>query len=317
MDTTHRMRLDRLFVGEEEVGERVDRFLARRLGISRAFAQHLLRSGSVSVDGKRADPARRLRPGEEVEVRWAGPGLLPTPFPLPILYEDEALVVVNKPRGLPVHPTGVETRPTVVTALLARGPLAGGPPDRPGVVHRLDAEVTGVLVLARTEEAHRSLVQQFKERKVLKEYLAVVEGEVGVEEGEIRGRIGRDPHRPWRMRVQEAGKEAVTQFVVLARKPGRTLLLVRPHTGRTHQIRLHLGAIGHPVVGDERYGRGDGPLLLHAWRLGFFHPSEGDWREFQAPPPEEFSLWLVELGNRWPPRTEPPPPPNTPRALSE
>ncbi len=311
----HGSRLDRLFVSEGEAGDRVDRFLARRLGISRARAQRLLREGAATVNGARVEPHARLKPGEEVVVQWGGPGLRPIPFPLPILYEDEAIVVVNKPRGLPVHPVGPAESPTVVSALLARGPLAGGAPERPGVVHRLDAAVTGVLVLARTEEAHRKLVQQFRERTVLKEYLAVVEGEVEADEGEIRGRIGRDPHAPWRMDVRTLGKEARTEFSVLVRRAGRSLLLVRPHTGRTHQIRLHLRAIGHPVLGDPLYGRGGGPLLLHAFRLGFCHPSAGDWREFRAPPPREFAAWLAGLDSKDLLQIGPQSPPNTPTPL--
>ncbi|MBC7222004.1 RluA family pseudouridine synthase [Candidatus Bipolaricaulota bacterium] len=312
MDATQGLRIDRFFVEEEEAGERVDRFLARKLGISRGLAQRLLREGAALVGGGWAEPARKLRPGEEVVVRWTGPGLVPTPFPIPIIYEDAAIVVVNKPRGLPVHPAGSAQRPTVVGALLARGPLAGGPGDRPGVVHRLDAAVTGAMVLARTEGAYHALVQQFKERKVLKEYLAVVEGEIEVEEGVIKGRIGRDPHEPWRMDVREFGKEAVTEFSVLLRKEGKSLVLVRPLTGRTHQIRLHLGAIGHPVVGDPLYGRSAGPLLLHALRLGFVHPSAGDWREFQAPPPPEFDAWLAGLDSKHLPKTGRQPLPNRP-----
>lgn len=309
------LRIERFFVGEEERGERVDRVLARRLGISRALAQKLLREGAVQVGGGPAGSSRRVRPGEEIVVCWRGPGLVPTPFPIPILYEDEAIVVVNKPRGIAVHPAGPTETPTVVTALLARGPLAGGGPERPGVVHRLDSQATGALVLARTPAAYHSLVRQFKERKVLKEYLAVAEGEIDVAEGLIKGRVGRDPHEPWRMGVQPGGKEAQTGFSVLARREGKSLLLVRPLTGRTHQIRLHLQAIGHPVVGDPVYGRSPGPLLLHALRLGFFHPSAGDWREFQAPPPPEFSPWLAELnstrlpqtGRQWPPSKPKPP----------
>ena len=317
MDITQGLRIDRLSVGEEAAGERADRFLAQKLGVSRAFAKRLLLEGAVEVGGKPVEPSYRLKAGEEILVRWHGPGLLPTPYPIPILYEDESVVVVNKPRGMAVHPAGPTAKPTVVTALLAQGPLAGGSPERPGVVHRLDAQATGALVLARTEEAYRSLVQQFKERKVLKEYLAVVEGEVDVDEGLIRGRVGRDPHEPWRMGVQRIGKEAQTEFRVLVRQEGKTLLLVRPITGRTHQIRLHLGAIGHPVVGDPLYGRSPGPLLLHALRLGFFHPKDGSWREFLAPPPPEFSPWLAELDSKGLLRIEQQPPPNRPRPPEE
>lgn len=287
-------------MGEEEAGERLDRVLARHLGISRAQARALIQTGQARVGGRTAEPDARVPAGAEIEVRWEGPGLKPTPFPLPILYEDEAVVVVDKPRGLPVHPVGRIRGPTVVTALLARGSLAGGDPHRPGVVHRLDAPVTGALVLARTPEAYASLVQQFKERRVKKEYLAVVEGEVEVEEGAIEGRVGRDPHEPWRMGIRVEGKEARTEFTVLRRAQGRSLLLVRPVTGRTHQIRLHLGAIGHPVVGDPFYGKGAGPLLLHAWRLGFSHPTDGVWREFEAPPPPEFAFWLEGGGSTGP-----------------
>ncbi len=297
MRTENESRCDRFFVGEEEAGDRLDRVLARRLGFSRSHARALILAGQVRLDRGRAQPDTRVEAGTLVEVRWAGPGLKPTPFPIPILHEDEDVVVVNKPRGMPVHPAGRIQGPTVVTALLAHGPLAGGDPQRPGVVHRLDAPVTGALVLARTPEAYASLVQQFKERRVKKEYLAVVEGEVDVDAGAVEGRVGRDPHEPWRMGLQAGGKEARTEFTVLTRAQGRSLLLVRPITGRTHQIRLHLGAIGHPVVGDPFYGKGSGPLLLHAWRLGFFHPRDGGWREFEAPPPPEFSVWLEGQGS--------------------
>lgn len=297
MGTPNRSRLERLIVAEEEAGLRVDRFLASRLGISRGWAQRLLKSGEVQVAGGVTESSRRLRPGEEVVVSWPGPEILPTPFPISILYEDEHLVVVNKPRGMPVHPLGHEERPTVVSCLLARGPLAGGDPKRPGVVHRLDAATTGALVLARTASAHRSLVAQFKARRVLKEYLAVVEGEIEVDEGVIEGRVGRAPHEPWRMEVRHEGKEARTEFAVLRREGGRSFLLVRPVTGRTHQIRLHLGAIGHAVVGDPLYGKGEGPLLLHSWKLGFIHPESGEWQEFLAPPPPEFSAWIGDIDN--------------------
>jgi 23S rRNA pseudouridine1911/1915/1917 synthase len=233
-----------------------------------------------------------MRSGETIEVTWAGPGITPTPAAIPILREDDDLVVVNKPRGLPVHPVGHRPERTVVSILLARGPLAPAAPGRPGVVHRLDAATTGALVVAKTELALRGLMDQFRARTVQKEYLAVVDGEMEAAEGAIEGRVGRDASRPWRMRVGGA-KDAGTEFSVLRQDPGQALLVVRPRTGRTHQIRVHLAAIGHPVAGDPLYGRGQGPLLLHAWRLGFRHPASGAWVECEAPPPPEFAPWLA------------------------
>ncbi|MFH1609375.1 MAG: RluA family pseudouridine synthase [Candidatus Bipolaricaulota bacterium] len=299
MDTKSGVRVDRILVGEGEAGERLDRLLAHRLSIPRSQAQSLLAQGSVRVGGTTPSPGRRMKPGEAIEVTWSGPGIAPTPFPIVILYEDDALVVVDKPRGLPVHPVGHRPEMTVVSALLARGPLAPGAPGRPGVVHRLDAATTGALVLAKTPAALHGLMEQFHNRDVKKEYLAVVDGEVEVAEGTIEGRVGRDASRPWRMRVG-GSKDAHTEFSVLERGRGQTLLVVRPHTGRTHQVRVHLAAIGHPVVGDPLYGRGQGPLLLHAWRLGFRHPTSGEWVECEAGPPPEFGPWLGERGSTRP-----------------
>jgi len=306
-------RVDRIPVGGEDDGQRVDRVVARRLGIPRSLAQHLLGQGRVRIGGQRAAQDRRVRAGEEIEVTWEGPGIVPTPLPIPILYEDDEVVVVNKPRGLKVHPVGAAPEVTVVSALLARGPLAPGAPGRPGVVHRLDAATTGALVLAKTPDALRSLSDQFREREVRKEYLALVEGEVEVLEGTIEGRLGRDAAHPGRMRIGGT-KDARTEFSVLARRGGRSLLLVRPQTGRTHQIRVHLAAIGHPVVGDGVYGREKGVLLLHSWRLGFRHPSRGGWVECEAEPPPELAPWLGERGSTKQPGTAPPPPPRTPKS---
>lgn len=285
------MRLDHVLVEEKEEGERLDRLLSCRLAIPRAQAQSLLACGAVRIGGMVPSRSRRVKGGETVEVRWVGPGIVPTPAPIPILHEDDALVVVNKPRGVPVHPVGHTPQVTVVSILLARGPLAPSTPGRPGVVHRLDAATTGALVLAKSSEALHGLMEQFRHRQVQKEYLALVHGVVDVAEGVIEGRVGRDAARPWRMRIG-GSKDAHTEFSVWIREEGRTLLLVRPHTGRTHQIRVHLSTIGHPVVGDSLYGGGEGSLLLHAWRLGFRHPSSGAWVECEAEPPPEFASSL-------------------------
>ncbi|MCX7750650.1 MAG: RluA family pseudouridine synthase [Candidatus Bipolaricaulota bacterium] len=294
--TTNGTRLERIAVGAEEAGERVDRLLARRLGIPRALAQRLLAEGAVRIGAEVPPRSRRVRAGEEIVVEWAGPGIVPTPLPIPILYEDEDLVVVNKPRGLKVHPVGSAPEATVVSALLARGPLAPGEPGRPGVVHRLDAATTGALVLAKTPRARDSLLGQFRRREVKKEYLALVQGDLDVAEGAIEGSLGRDRRHPWRVAVG-GRKDAATEFTVLARGEGRSLLLVRPRTGRTHQIRVHLSAIGHPVVGDPLYGGGPGVLHLHAWRLGLRHPATGAWAEWEAEPPPEFAPWLGGQGS--------------------
>ncbi|MGY4707771.1 RluA family pseudouridine synthase [Candidatus Bipolaricaulota sp. J31] len=277
-------------------GERLDRWLAAKLGLPRARVQRLIREGLVTVGGRPASPSYRPREGEIVRVMMPAEPLPRKVAKIPILYEDEDIVVINKPAGVAVHSgVGREGEPTVVSSLLARGvPLAGGGGDRVGVVHRLDADTSGVMVLTKTEEAYRSLIDQFQRREVEKEYLALVEGEVEPDQGVIEGPIGRDPCRPRWMRIVEGGKEAITEFEVLRRGNGRTLLLVRPKTGRTHQIRVHLSSIGHPVVGDPLYGRGEGKLMLHSWRIAFRHPRTGERVRFSAPPPSEFRPWLGE-----------------------
>jgi len=285
------------------VGRRLDAFLARASGLSRARVQGLIERGAVLVDGHPRKPRHALRIGERVTLAVPPPeplALTPEAIPLDILYEDEDLLVLNKPAGLVVHPGAGRTTGTLVHALLAHCrelPGIGGV-ERPGIVHRLDRETSGVMVAAKSEAAHASLSAQFKARVVRKRYLALVRGTVGHETGRIEAAIGRRERDRKRMGVRaRGGREARTDYRVLRRRADMTLIEASLETGRTHQIRVHFAHIGHPVVGDTVYGgRGSrrlaasdapraGRQMLHAWRLGFHHPRTGVWVEFTAPVP--------------------------------
>ncbi len=298
MVTKDSNRNEQLTVVPEEEGCRVDRLIATKLEISRSHAQQLITNGQVFLDGATPQPSRRVLAGQTVEINWDGGAIQPTPLPVRILHEDADLIAVDKPSGMPVHPANAtDTRATLVSTLLAFTTLAGGPALRPGVVHRLDAPTSGVIVLARTEEAHAGLAAQFRARTAEKVYLAVVEGLLDAEKGTVEGRIGRDPRRPWRMAVSSAGRSARTDIRVLSRKEGKTLLEVRPWTGRTHQIRVHLAAIGHPVQGDHVYGHRGDRLMLHALRLAVTHPRTEARLQLEAFPPEPFAPWLGHTSN--------------------
>jgi 23S rRNA pseudouridine1911/1915/1917 synthase len=244
--------------------------------------------------GRRAvlQPSYRVRLGEK--VAWdvfRAPHLTPASgVSIEVLYEDDSLVCINKPRGLVVHPGAGTLAPTLVEALLAGRQLPpSDDPVRPGIVHRLDKETTGVIVVAKTPEALASLKEQFSERTVDKRYLAEVSGIIAEAEGWIEAPIARDPSYPRRMSVQPRGREAQTAFRVLVRLEETTLVLVHPRTGRTHQIRVHFKYIGHPVMGDSIYGGPASPQLqLHAWRLEITHPRTGERIRFEAPPPAQF-----------------------------
>ncbi|GIW07957.1 MAG: putative RNA pseudouridine synthase [Dehalococcoidia bacterium] len=285
-----------------EAGARLDRFLAdQRPDLSRAFVRTLIETGNATVNGKPAKPGLRLAGGEQITL------VVPTPAPLtlegedipvPILYEDEDLLVVDKPAGLVVHPAGGHERGTLVHALLGRGgQLAGvGETARPGIVHRLDKDTSGVLVVAKTAQGERQLARQIRERRVVKTYLALVEGHPSPPHGRIEAPIARDPRHRQRMAVVAGGREAITEYRTLRTLGPLSLLELNLITGRTHQIRVHLAAIGHPVVGDTVYGRPrkNGPprQFLHAHRIGFRRPRDGAWIEVESPLPPDLATWL-------------------------
>jgi 23S rRNA pseudouridine1911/1915/1917 synthase len=299
------MDLREFVVSQADAGQRLDAFLAGVSGLSRARVQRLIADGHVLVMGRPQKPGHRVSAGEGVLLRVppAVPlTLIPEATPLDILHEDDDLIVLNKPPGLVVHPGAGRSTGTLVHALLAHCrtlPGIGGV-ERPGIVHRLDRDTSGVLVVAKTEEAHQSLSRQFKARVVKKRYLALVHGEVGQDSGRIDAAIGRREHDRKRMGVRtRGGRQARTVYHVVRRLPGMTVLALDLETGRTHQIRVHLAHIGHPVVGDQIYGgrrerrpaAPDAPRagrqMLHAWQLGFHHPRTDAWLEFTAPIPKD------------------------------
>lgn len=284
-------------VGPGEAGERLDRLAALYLGMSRSAVQRLIGDGSLWVDGMEPVPSRRLRGGERVEVHLPDNELRAEDMPVPIVFEDENLLVVDKPAGLVVHPGAGNPSGTLVNALLSRGIAGGEDLSRPGVVHRLDRDTSGLMVLAKGEPAYSKLVEILSERRVRRVYRTVVVGEGLPETGTVDSPVGRDPSNPTLM-AAGVGKPAVTHFDVLREAAGYTMLRVRLETGRTHQIRVHLSAIGYPVYADPLYGeavRGR-RLWLHAERLAFAHPVTGEALEFEAGIPEDLLESAGSLG---------------------
>jgi 23S rRNA pseudouridine1911/1915/1917 synthase len=303
----------RIEVQVQEGATRLDKFLADRVpGLSRSAVQRLIDAGQITVNGeptrgsykaKRGDLIVAFVPTEEANE------LLPEAIPLSIMYEDNALLVVDKPAGMVVHPAPGHPGGTLVNALLAHCPeLAGSGDERPGIVHRLDRDTSGLILVAKSERVRRALQRQFQERQVHKAYLALVDGHLQPAWGRIEAPIGRDPHHRQQMAVLPGGREAVTEYHVLERFAHQMgpaageycLLQAEPQTGRTHQIRVHLASIGHPVVGDTVYGRRKKQLpvqrqFLHALRLVFKHPVTGQRLEFEAQLPHDLSAVLKLL----------------------
>jgi len=290
----------RLRVTEDAAGSRLDRFLAGVPEIgSRSVAERLLEEGAVLVDGRPRPKSYRLEGGEELELELPEPapgGLVPEALEVPVVWADEHLLVVDKPAGLVVHPAPGHAVGTLVHGLLAAG-AEGGEEDRPGIVHRLDRDTSGLLVVARSEDAHARLQELIRERELTREYLALVVGRPRSRRGTIDAPIGRDRHDRLRHSLDtDTPREAVTHFEIEELLPRHTLLRVRLETGRTHQIRVHLAAIDLPVAGDPVYGR-PGELglerqFLHAARLAFAHPFSGEPVDVSAPLPTELAAAL-------------------------
>ena len=286
-------------------GTRLDHFLARHLPhLSRSRIQALIKDGHIRVVGKETKPGEKLRTGQTVTVEEPAAipmaGTAAEAIPLEILFEDSDVAVINKPAGMVVHPAAGNPTGTLVNALLHHcGELSGiGGEQRPGIVHRLDKETSGCMVIAKNDAAHHSLSRQFAMRKVSKGYLALAAGHFAKKMGTIEAEIGRHPVHRKKMSVVDPGRGRVskTAYRVLREMAGfkgankTSLVECALHTGRTHQIRVHLKHLGHPLLGDPLYGRRDEypRQMLHSWKLGFTHPRTGDWMEFKATIPADF-----------------------------
>ena len=289
-------------------GGRADRFAADLSGLSRSRVQRLMAEGRVTVDGQPVKANTVVPPGAVIviDVPPVEPaGIEPEAIPLDVVYEDGDVLVVDKPAGLVVHPSPGHWSGTLVNALLARDTAYGGIAgvERPGIVHRLDRDTSGLIMVAKSDAAQTSLMAQLKARRVKKTYLALVQGSVQAALGRVEAPIGRDPKNRMRMAVVPDGRQSVTGYRVRERFAGWTLLEVDLVTGRTHQIRVHLAALGHPVAGDSVYGTGTarrGPqglerLFLHAWRLVFASPATGDLVRLEAPLPAALEAPLAGL----------------------
>ena len=296
-------------VGERPDPSRLDAWLAARPelaaeGLSRSRIQSLASDGLITVNGSPARASQRVRAHDAIVVNVPPAqtleDLVPQDIPVPVIYEDEHVIVVDKPVGLPVHPGPGHPDGTLVNALLARCPdIRGiGGEIRPGIVHRLDRDTSGIMVAAKTQRAHQNLTEQIRARTVRKDYTAVSVGLVTPEDGTIDAPIARDPRHRQRMAVDAGGRPSRSHYRTVEELPGHTLLRVGLETGRTHQIRVHMAYSGYPLLGDPVYGR-PSPLIdrqfLHASDLGFHHPETGRWMDHHAPLPADLEQTLELL----------------------
>ncbi len=283
-------------VTPEESGTRADVLVARLSGASRSLVAAAVKAGNVRVNGAAIKASYPLETGDRLEFEVAErQPLIVTPeeIDIPILYEDDELLVVDKPAGMVTHPAHGATSGTLVNALLAHIPELPGDALRPGLVHRLDRDTSGLLVVAKTNEALSALGIAMKARRIHREYLGLVHGIPQHPAGRVDGPIGRDPHNRFRYAIVGEGKPAVTHYELREAFPKHAELLFRLETGRTHQIRVHMNAMGHPIVNDPLYGREEPRFglpgqALHAWKLSFRHPRTDDEMFFEAPPPPEY-----------------------------
>lgn len=299
----------REFCVEEGAGSRIDRYLSEQVAeMSRAHLQKLLKDGGVTVNDRPVKNSYKVAEGDKIQLdipEAVEPEIVPEEMDLDILYEDKDIILINKPKGMVVHPAAGHATGTLVNGLMAhcRGDLSGiNGVMRPGIVHRIDMDTTGVLIVCKNDQAHNAIAEQLKVHSITRKYYAIVHGVVKEDEGTVHAPIGRHPTDRKKMSINEKnGKDAVTHYRVLRRFRRFTYIECQLETGRTHQIRVHMASIGHPLLGDHVYGPAKCPFsglqgqTLHAGVLGIIHPTTGEYMEFQAPLPEYFETLLKKL----------------------
>lgn len=298
----------RLTVEEGFEGYRLDKYLSEAIPeLTRSYLQKVIKENGVLVDGKTAKGSYKVTEGELVELEIPEavvPEIMPEEMPLDILYEDQDVILINKPKDMVVHPAAGHYSGTLVNGLMyhCKESLSGiNGVMRPGIVHRIDKDTTGVLIVCKNDKAHNHLAEQLKVHSITRKYRALVHGVIKEDEGVVDAPIGRHPVDRKKMAiVKSGGKNAVTHYRVLERFPGYTYVECQLETGRTHQIRVHMTSLGHPLLGDDVYGNVKSPFklqgqTLHAMILGFIHPTTGDYLEFEAPLPEYFAHLLDVL----------------------
>ena len=292
-----------MFIVEDNEGVRLDNYLVNYLDISRSKIQKLIKEEKVTVNGKFVSSSYSVKMGDSINVDDSftyEEDIIPEDIPLDIIYEDDDLLIINKESGMVVHPAAGHYHGTLVNALLYKYPLNSGDKLRPGIVHRLDKDTSGLMVVAKNEWTHEKLSEMIYKKEVERKYLAIVSGVIKNDSGTIDAPIGRDSHNRQKMAISENGKESITHFKVLERYHNNTLIECKLDTGRTHQIRVHMAYIGFPVLNDPLYGRGKSNefgQMLHSYSIKFNHPRTGKELSFTVDVPREFQEELDKLRN--------------------